>query len=104
MNSYSRCEMVMAKGKKPAAVADDAPTDELSRTLADIRLRFRKLVIGSYFPHKKVLEFLAYLDSLKPKAKADDAATKPTAKPEPTAAGAPSGPGHVGRDSDSHAG
>ena len=100
----------MAKGKKPDSVTvgpvlSVVTEGEMSLMLMEIRERFRKLVRGTYFPQRLVIEFLAYLDAKKPKAKADDATTKPIAKPEPaTTAGAPSGPGHVGRDSASDAG
>jgi hypothetical protein len=77
---------MMAKDKKPAPMAD-APAGELAKTVTEIRERFRKLVRGSYFPQRKVVEFVAYLDGLIPKVKADNATSKPT-EPERTATAA----------------
>lgn len=104
----------MAKGKKTAAAdgVPAAPPDDLTRMISTIRDKFRQIVVNTYFPSKKVVEFLAFLDALKPKAKAANAAPKPepVAKPEPIepestdAAGASSGPGYVGRDSVGDAG
>lgn len=86
----------MAKEKKtPKPDAKPVgPPDELTRTVAAIRERFRKLVVGTYFPQKKVVEFLAYLDTLKPKAKAEHVApkAKPIAEPERPDADATAGP------------